>query len=218
MEHTSYILSNSDIALEAVKEHMAQQDVKELTAFLDYTAKINPSKIIEIGFGDGGMCWAFSKAFPKAKIIEVTIFRNWKETILVNVLRLLPKAALRKTLPFVKKHFLGCYGYLYIICELGKQVEFIFGDSTKDKTLQKCRNALNSKADVLFIDGDHSYETTYSDLLRYSPLVKKGGLVALHDLRDPIYGVSRAWNKINNPLKKEFCSFDNEFGIGVIKK
>lgn len=36
--------------------------------------------------------------------------------------------------------------------------------------------------DFLFIDGDHAYEGVKADFEMYSPLVRKGGLVALHDI------------------------------------
>lgn len=35
--------------------------------------------------------------------------------------------------------------------------------------------------DVLYIDGGHSYETTRSDIVNYSPLVKKGGFLVIDD-------------------------------------
>lgn len=41
----------------------------------------------------------------------------------------------------------------------------------------------NSKSvDFLFIDGDHSYEGVKQDFEMYSPFVKKGGIIAFHDI------------------------------------
>jgi hypothetical protein len=37
--------------------------------------------------------------------------------------------------------------------------------------------------DVLFVDGDHSYEGVRADLLGYAPKVAADGIVALHDIR-----------------------------------
>ncbi len=39
--------------------------------------------------------------------------------------------------------------------------------------------------DVLFIDGDHSYEGCTSDLITWLPFVRAGGWVALHDTGVP---------------------------------
>ncbi len=38
--------------------------------------------------------------------------------------------------------------------------------------------------DLLFIDGDHSYEGTKADLLDYAPKIKAGGFLVLHDFFD----------------------------------
>lgn len=35
--------------------------------------------------------------------------------------------------------------------------------------------------DLLFVDGDHSYEGALSDLVHWSPLVKPGGFMLVHD-------------------------------------
>lgn len=36
--------------------------------------------------------------------------------------------------------------------------------------------------DLLFIDGDHIYEGVRKDFEMYSPLVRKGGIIAFHDI------------------------------------
>lgn len=39
--------------------------------------------------------------------------------------------------------------------------------------------------DLLFIDGDHRYESVLRDFRLWSPLVKPGGVIAFHDYRPP---------------------------------
>jgi len=51
--------------------------------------------------------------------------------------------------------------------------------------------------DFLFIDADHTYESVRADWDNYSPMVREGGLIALHDiLPRPGYGVSILWEQI----------------------
>lgn len=44
--------------------------------------------------------------------------------------------------------------------------------------------AWNRPIDVLFVDGDHSYEGASTDLRAWLPFVRPGGWVALHDARE----------------------------------
>jgi predicted O-methyltransferase YrrM len=64
--------------------------------------------------------------------------------------------------------------------------DFIQADSTKLKIDS------NWRVDVLFIDGNHSYEGVKSDINRFVPLVKKGGLVLFHDCDETSPGVVQA--------------------------
>ena len=43
------------------------------------------------------------------------------------------------------------------------------------------REACGDEFDFVFIDADHSYEGVKGDWINYTPRVKQGGLVALHD-------------------------------------
>jgi predicted O-methyltransferase YrrM len=53
-------------------------------------------------------------------------------------------------------------------------------------------------ADIIFIDADHSYESVKKDILKYTPKLKKDGLLTGHDIDYP--GV----NKAVKELIKEF--------------
>ncbi len=77
----------------------------------------------------------------------------------------------------------------------------IRANSHDKKTLGTVKEILNGeKVDFLFIDGDHSYEGVKTDFEMYSPLVKKGGIVAFHDIapgpEENVGGVPRFWEKI----------------------
>lgn len=63
------------------------------------------------------------------------------------------------------------------------QWTFIQGHSVTDAgRILKHLKQLPSEFDLLFIDGDHTYETTSAELRIYGPLVKKdGGVIFMHD-------------------------------------
>ena len=48
----------------------------------------------------------------------------------------------------------------------------------------------NESVDLVFIDGNHSYEYVYKDIVKYSPKLKPNGLLTGHDIDYP--GVNRA--------------------------
>lgn len=58
---------------------------------------------------------------------------------------------------------------------------FIIGSSTDPASVRKAHNATARQLDLLFIDGDHSYQGVLCDWLLYHNLVRKGGIVAFHD-------------------------------------
>lgn len=53
-----------------------------------------------------------------------------------------------------------------------------------------------AKFDLLFIDGDHSYEGVKKDFLMYKKLVTRGGIIAFHDVH--LNGVQKLWNEIKD--------------------
>lgn len=80
---------------------------------------------------------------------------------------------------------------------------FLIGSSCAVSTVKKAYTFLENKpVDVLFIDGDHSYEGVLADWLLYHPLVREGGIVAFHDalLSAPDLGVAEFLEKLRNGI------------------
>ncbi len=51
--------------------------------------------------------------------------------------------------------------------------------------------------DLVFIDGDHTYNSVKTDYLAYRGMVREGGAIAFHDiLPRPGYGVSEVWAEV----------------------
>lgn len=66
----------------------------------------------------------------------------------------------------------------------GQKITCIQGDTQNPLVFEKVKRALGTKAvDLLFIDGDHSLFGVMNDYVRFSPLVKKGGVIVFHDIQ-----------------------------------
>jgi predicted O-methyltransferase YrrM len=64
-----------------------------------------------------------------------------------------------------------------------QRIELVVGDSHEPRTLQRIHLLLEGRPlDLLFIDGDHTYEGVKQDLADYAPLVRPNGLIAFHDI------------------------------------
>jgi len=99
---------------------------------------------------------------------------------------------------------------------------FVCGDSHMAHTARLVERALNGdKADFLFLDGDHSLEGVSLDYQMYSPLVRKGGCIAFHDIVDTEttraakQGVAQFWRELEGE-KVEFCENLEWGGLGVL--
>jgi len=79
------------------------------------------------------------------------------------------------------------------------------------------------EADMLFLDGDHTYEGVVQDFFTYRLLVRESGAVVLQDIRDHHrndVGVHRLWKaiKVRWPGRtEEFMSGNEDWaGIGIL--
>ena len=115
-----------------------------------------------------------------------------------------------------------------------QQKILIEADSRLPATLEKVKAALNTLemehgdegVDFLFIDGDHTEEAVRSDYAMYAPLVRKGGIIAFHDInaslnQEHCKGIKKFWSELKETNDTvEFVNTEAEcyFGIGVIIK
>lgn len=88
------------------------------------------------------------------------------------------------------------------------------------RTVRLAKDVFKEKqVDFLFIDGDHRYEAILNDYNNYSPLVRKGGIVAFHDIAiNEEGGGHRAWNVVKQYSKHReiLKSPQQDKGIGII--
>ena len=72
---------------------------------------------------------------------------------------------------------------------LADRAEPVVSDSlAAAQTLAAHRGAI----DLIFIDGDHSYDACRADIAAWAPYVKPGGVIAFHDFGSRADGVTRA--------------------------
>ncbi len=92
-------------------------------------------------------------------------------------------------------------------------VEYINGDSHSPEVIEKLKAVLNGREiDVLFIDGDHSKEGMLRDFADYGPMVRTGGIIAVHDIYY-LTEVAAAWKEV--PGNQRFESEYNQSSIGI---
>lgn len=109
---------------------------------------------------------------------------------------------------------------------------FLEGSSHASLSYERVKNVLSGRPlDVLFIDGDHTYEGVRADYQMYRPLVRKGGLIAFHDIVDDyqtkfgrpglgwVGGVPKFWRELklesNFSTCTEFIANPDQDGMGI---
>ena len=179
------------------------QILYEIKTLLKIVKKIKPKTILEIGTERGGTLFLFCRvADPEAIIISIDLpggpfgggYPIWKIPFYKS---------------FVRDH---------------QKIHLIRADSHNSQTLNKVKKILGDKLiDFLFIDGDHTYEGVKKDFEMYSSLVRKGGIIAFHDIvpHPPETGceVSKFWNEVKQYFKYiEIIQDQNQnwAGIGVL--
>lgn len=91
--------------------------------------------------------------------------------------------------------------------------------------VKKILEAKNIKADLLFLDGDHTEVGAKKDFYLYKQFVKEGGYIVLHDILTSAHHTLQHCLVYNfwNELKKEYPNFKeiiygNKWGgLGIIK-
>lgn len=127
----------------------------EILALLGVIEKTQPKYICEIGTASGGTLFLLaSAARPEATLISIDLSLAWARAKAYS-------------------HF----------ARRAQRIIQIRGDSQSPEVVRQAAAALEGhKLDLLFIDGDHSYEGVKADFENYRPYVKPGGFIAFHDI------------------------------------
>ncbi len=185
------------------ENELGSQDADEFTALLEEYAALHVRCFMEIGSMYGWSLQHFihyAEDGATAIVVDLPIGPgDWRyETQHFNVLNVWPEWAAAK----------GCD--LCVIPE----------NSHHDATKRKVKARLGGRQlDFLFIDGDHQYESIKTDYEMYAPLVRKGGMIALHDIAEAENGGGHQfWLEVREDHHyDEFLKDpDGKMGIGVL--
>lgn len=198
-------LNPLELADIAIRGYGAMQKVPELAALIDLVNSGEPKRILEIGFGNGGTAWAWSK------------ISSVEQLVLLN----LPNGPWggAKDDDVVKR----------IAENTTARVDYIAGNSQNAEALEAVEARLKGElVDFLMIDGSHDYAGVKSDFLIYERFVRPGGIVAFHDIlphaKETGCEVELFWKELKEgdllpENYTEFCSEPLTWGgVGVIKK
>lgn len=173
---------------------------EEIGEFISIVAAMKPRAVIEIGTASGGTLFLLTKVSAEdAVIISIDLFGG--------------------------KFGGGYYAWktpLYRSFILPKQkIHLLRGNSHEPGIVRKVEDMLlKRRADVVFIDGDHSYEGVKRDFELYKPLVRKGGVIAFHDIalhpKETGCAVHSFWAEVKKDYRyKEIVADKDQTGCGI---
>jgi predicted O-methyltransferase YrrM len=167
----------------------------EITAFISLVRAQQPRRVLEIGTHIGGtlylLAWA-SEADARILSVDVQSYERRRRRLYRS---------------FARSH---------------QVVDVLEADSHLTSTRETVAQFFDAEPlDVLFIDGDHSYEGVRRDYELYAPLLRPGGIVAFHDIvngpREYVGGVPEFWREIRSSLVEpvEYVASWNQGGYGI---
>lgn len=166
------------LARRSVVRRGAIQHVDELTEFTRMIRARPPRAVLEIGTAQGGVFWLLCQlSTPDATLVSLD-------------------------LPAEARHSGGERRDVDLqgMKTGGQTVHAVYGNSHDAATLDRVRDLLaGTMLDLLFIDGDHTYDGVRQDYEMYRPLVRSGGMIAFHDIVHthwPGCQVDRFWGEL----------------------
>jgi predicted O-methyltransferase YrrM len=175
---------------------------EEIVWLMKLVAALRPRRLLEIGTATGGTLYLLARAAgPDARFATIDLEQRYDPEVLRS------------------------------FAHDRQQIELIVGSSADERTIARVRSVFPDGLDLLFIDGDHSYDGIRQDFERYAPLVRPNGVVVFHDIVDDNItrfgiatgsradGVPRFWRELRSTYVSQECvavEGQDGFGIGVI--
>lgn len=153
----------------------------ELLEFAKVVRDLDPDTVVEIGTAKGGSLFVFAQMAPTAHLISVDLPPD--------------EATKPQTPPSFQSKF-------------GDEISYdaVRADSHDRETRSRVEELSGGEIDLLFIDGNHGETSVRQDLRQYAPLVRDGGLIALHDIEYEQGGVGAVWDEIR--LSDRYSTFE----------
>lgn len=175
----------------------------EMLQMFEHVSAFQPSVILEIGTAKGATLLGWCRIASK-KVVSVD----------------LPGGIHGGGYPAIKQRLYR----EFVVGRAGVDLQLIQADSHSEATRKSVELVLaGDKIDVLFIDGDHTYDGVKADFELWSPLVRSGGMVIFHDiLPHKVVAhceVDQLWNELKPRYPhEEFISDPDQgwAGIGVL--
>jgi predicted O-methyltransferase YrrM len=179
----------------------AKQVRSELTALGEILAELRPQRALEIGTAKGGTLLFLTRlASPTATLASIDLEAE--------------SGGYSETRQWFYERFARRKQHLHLIR----------GDSHQFWMRRRLGEVFDGRPlDYLFIDGDHRYEGVKKDFEMYARLVRKGGVIAFHDIvegKPELVGeVPQFWREIKSGYRhQEFIEDPQQggYGIGVL--
>lgn len=167
-----------------------QQVPEEYAELLFKIKEKSPKSYLEVGIGNGGS-WLTCSHFNKDTLEVSHAVDNLSYSFAAQ--------------KYEEVLFIRSYLSNHI-----KNVDFFYSYSTP--FLLNC----NQKYDVIFIDGDHSYQGVKSDYENSIRLLNEGGIMIFHDINSKgAPGVTQFWNEFKSNHKFHEIIHSDTCGIGI---
>jgi len=143
----------SELVARAGDALFANQKLAEIVPFLEFVRGHAPAAVLEIGVAGGGTNLLLSHVHPNVAFVgAIDLYVRNK-------------------------------AQLSYFAPSGQERLYLDASSYDPQTVRAVSAALGErKLDLLFIDGDHSYDGARRDFEAYAPLVSRGGIIAFHDI------------------------------------
>ena len=169
------------------------QNRDEILSLADAVKAISPKNILEIGTCNGGTLFIWSN-LASNQVISCDLNESKVREDLYQQ---------------------------FIPTDSNCDVVSLAGDSHSEDFRMLVESKLNGeKVDFLFIDGDHTDKGVRLDYDMYKHLVRKGGLIAFHDIVEkqptPMNQVYHLWEELKKTVKyDEFIKDPDQTGLGI---